>query len=131
MTNTLTAADLVIMRAAQTQSLMDTCVIQTQSVTVDTYGQPIETFTDGAAIACRFVPSSGQEVREVSRADSTITVMRAIVRLPRGTTVTPKDRVKITKRYGETLATALVYGVADVATETHGTCLTAQLVDVD
>ena len=127
----LSANDLAMMRADQTDALWDTCIVQTQSTTVDTYGQPIETFTDGTAIDCRFVPSPGKEMREINRTDSTITVMRALVRLPRGTAITPNDRVKITHRYGVALTTALVYGVADVATELHGTCLTANLTDVD
>ena len=130
MTNTLTAADLVIMRAAQTQSLMDTCVVQTQSVTVDTYGQGIETFTDGSAIACRFVPSNRVAASEVNRTTSTITITPATVRLPLGTTVTPKDRVKITKRFGETLGTALIFGVDAVSTQ-GPTCITVTLKDVD
>lgn len=123
--------DLAMMRADQTDALWDTCVVQTQSVTVDTYGQGIETFTDGTAIACRFVPSSGREIKEITRPDGTITIIRALLRLPRGTTVTPNDRIKITKRFGETLTTALVYGVAGVAVEVHGTCLTVDLMDVD
>jgi head-tail adaptor len=123
--------DLAMMRADQTDALWDTCVVQTQSVTVDTYGQGIETFTDGTAIACRFVPSSGREIKEITRRDGTITIIRAIVRLPRGTTVTPNDRIKITKRFGETLTTPLVYAVAGVAVEVHGTCLTVDLMDVD
>ena len=127
MTNTLTAADLVIMRAAQTQSLQDTCVVQAQSVAANSVGELIETFTDGAAIACRYVPASGAESH---RPDSTIVTMPAMVRLPLGTALTPKDRIKITKRFGETLTTALVFGVADAGTQ-GPTCITVMLKDVD
>lgn len=127
----LSANDLAMMRADQNDALWDTCIVQTQGTTVDTYGQPIESFTDGSAISCRFVPSDGRERREINRLDGSITVMRALVRLPRGTAITPNDRVKVTKRFGTTLATALIYAVADVATEVHGTCLTANLMDVD
>lgn len=122
--------DLAMMRADQTDALWDTCIVQTQSVAVDSYGQGIETFTDGSAIACRFVPWAGGELREINRSDGTITVIRAEVRLPLGTTVTAKDRIKITKRFGETLTTALVFG-ANEPGAIGPTCVTVNLKDVD
>jgi len=123
----LDARDLAMMRADQADALWDTCVVQTQSVTADTYGQPIETFTDGAAISCRFVPSQGTEIW---RSNSVITRIGAKVRLPLGTAITPKDRVKITHRFGVALTTPLVFGVDDVGAM-GPTCFTVNLMDVD
>ena len=78
------------------------------------------TYTDGSAIACRFVPERGAESHG---ADKTLTIMPAQVRLPLGTTVTAKDRIKITKRFGVPLGTAMVFAAADagVSGATWGT----------
>ena len=127
MTNALTVADLVTMRAAQTQSLQDTCVVQTWSAAADTHGQLIASYADGAAIVCRFVPSSGAEAQ---RPDSTIVTMPAMVRLPLGTVFTTKDRIKVTKILAETLSTPLVFGIDDAGT-IGPTALTVRLKDVD
>lgn len=123
----LSSNDLTAIRAEQTDALWDTCVVQTQTSAANSVGEMIETFTDGSAIACRFVPSPGSEVR---RTDNTIVIMPALVRLPNGTAVTPNDRIKITKRYGATLTTALVFGVSDAGTQ-GPTCITVTLKDVD
>ena len=97
------------MRADQTSHYNDTCVIQTLSTARDTTGAVIPTYTDGSAISCGFEPTGGTERKA---ADGTAVITDATVRVPIGTTVTAKDRVKITKRHGTTLGTALVFGLA-------------------
>jgi head-tail adaptor len=123
----LTASDLAAMRADQSDAMWDTCIVQVWSGSADAYGELIETYTDGSALACRFVPASGTESR---RSNMTQVVMPAMVRLPLGTAVTAKDRVKITKRFGSTLTTPLIFGVDD-ASISGATCVTVKLKDVD
>jgi len=122
----ISANDLTGLRADQTDALWDTCIVQAWSGTANAYGELVETYTDGSAMACRFVASSGSESH---KANMTTVTMPALVRLPLGTTVTAKDRVKITKRFGETLATALVFGVEDDGIA-GATCVTVKLKDV-
>jgi head-tail adaptor len=123
----ISANDLTGLRADQSDAMWDTCVVQAWSGTANAYSELIETYTDGSAIACRFVPDSGTESR---RANMTQVIMPALVRLPLGTTVTAKDRIKVTKRFGTTLATPLVFGVDDAGIS-GATCVTVKLKDVD
>jgi cytochrome b len=44
--------------------------------------------------------------------EGTIILYDAIIRLPIGTVVNAKARIKVTKRFGEVLATPVVYNVA-------------------
>ena len=106
--STLSTVELTQMRADQANHYNDTCVIQTLSTARDTTGAVLPTYTDGSAISCGFEPTGGTERKA---AGGTAVITDATVRLPIGTTVTAKDRVKITKRHGTSI-TALVFGVA-------------------
>lgn len=88
--------------------MQDTCVIQTYWATFDTYGAPVITFTDGAPVGCGFDPTGGRKNRRV---DLTALHVDATVRLPIGTAVSAKDRIKVTKRFGTALGAALVFDV--------------------
>lgn len=87
--------------------MQDTCIIQAYSATPDTYGDPVPTYTDGAAIACGFDPTGG---RESWRPDMTALHVDATVRLPIATTLDTRDRIKITKRFGVAI-TAIVFEI--------------------
>jgi hypothetical protein len=88
--------------------MMDTYVPQVYSRTFDAVGQASVTYTDGTAAICGLDMRPGTE-----RHTNANTLMQydATLRLPITATPDAKDRVKITKRFGETLATALVYEI--------------------
>jgi hypothetical protein len=103
-----TADELTGMRTAQDGHMMDTYVPQVYSETFGSFRESIITYTDGAAAICGLDMRPGTERHS---SDNTILEYDAIVRLPIGTTPNPRDRIKITKRFGETLATALVFEI--------------------
>ena len=102
------ATELLNMRVAQTEHMLDTGLVQTRTQTVDTFGQAIETFADGAATICGIDMRSGSERHGAAL---TISQYDATVRLPITATPTVGDRFKVTKLFGETLATALVFNI--------------------
>lgn len=103
-----TAAELAAMRAAQDLYMMDTCVRQVYSRTFDSYGAPAETYTDQTpALVCGLDMRPGSEQH---RQDMTTLEYDATLRLPIGTAIDEKDRIKITKRFGEAI-TSQVYRV--------------------
>jgi hypothetical protein len=109
MTQDFSAAELTGMRTAQTGHMFDAYTPQTYARTFDAFGQEVVTYTDGAAAICGLDQRPGSERHGD---DSTKIQYDATLRLPITSTPDVKDRVKITKRFGETLATAIVYEVA-------------------
>jgi head-tail adaptor len=95
--NVFTTAELTRMQAAQTASMMDTCIVQSYAMTLDDYGAEVDTYTDGSAIACGVNMTPASESRtatmNVERIDAT-------VRLPIATVIKSTDRVKVTHRFG-------------------------------
>jgi head-tail adaptor len=105
-----TAADLVSMRAAQDGHMLDTCDIQAISTTTDSFGQVVESWpSDASDIACGLDMRPGAERHG---ADKTVVEYDATVRLPIGTTVDLRSRIRVTKRFNESLSTPLVFGIA-------------------
>lgn len=103
-----TSSELTAMRSAQTGHMMDSCKISVQSTTADSFGQLVESWTDGSEIDCGLDMRPSSERRG---AEYTATEYDAVLRLALTTTINSKDRVSITKRFGEALSTALVYEV--------------------
>lgn len=103
-----TADQLADMRTAQTEHMLDAGVIQTRTQTADSFGQPIETFADGSEIAIGLDMRPGSERRG---ADLAITTYDATARLGITNAPTVGDRLKITKRFGEVLGTALIFDI--------------------
>jgi len=104
-----TTDDIANMRSCQSLHMMDTAVIQARVQTLDTFGQMVETFpADSVAVVCGLDMRPGVERHTTE--GNTITY-DATIRLPIGTVITPADRIKITKRFDETLAVPLVYEV--------------------
>lgn len=104
------ATELTGMRAAQTGHMMDTCVIQAYSRTFSDMKAPVETWTDSTSTtACGLDMRPGDERHGVQ---NSIVEYDATIRLPIATVIDAKDRIKVTKRFGETLGTALVFQVA-------------------
>lgn len=104
-----TASELSGMREVQVDSLQDMCVIQRHSYTSDNYDQQIDSWADdAAATACGLDMRPGSE-RWSNRA--TVLVYDATVRLAITVNVDEKDRIKVTQRYGSTLAVPLVFEI--------------------
>lgn len=109
MSYAFTATELTAMRSAQDGHLLDTGNIQPITVTGDTFGQQVETWpTNSASIACGLDMRPGSERHG---ADKTVVEYDATVRVPIATTVDMRDRFRVTKRFGETLVSALVYEI--------------------
>lgn len=122
----LDANTLAQIQTTQTEAFFDTCVPMTRSATADSYGQMIETWTSGTAIACRFVPKGSQEGRTER---GIVVTTQPMLRLPLTSTITALDKVQVTKRFGTTLATALTFAV-DGTPQRGATALTVMLKDV-
>jgi len=103
-----TSDELSGFRTAQTDHMMDTCVIQAYSSTQNSYGEEVVTYTDGTALACGLDMRPGNERHSTQY---TTTEYDATIRLPIATAPDVRDRIKITKRFGETLSTVLVFEI--------------------
>lgn len=105
----LTSSDLTRMRATQEAHMMDECVILRHASDSNRLNEPVSTYTaDHAATKC------GLDMRPGSmrwNAQSVTLVYDATLRLPIVTMINTLDRIRITKRFGETLATALEYAI--------------------
>ena len=89
--------------------MMDTGVIQANVQTKDSFGEPVNTWpVDSADVACGLNLRSGNERHAL---DKTILKYDATIRLPIASTPDPKDRIKVTKRFSETLLTPLVFDI--------------------
>ena len=107
--NQFSADELATMREAQDGHLLDSVIIQTYSRTFNGFGEEVPTYTDAAtAIACGLDMRPGSEQH---RQDMTTLEWDATMRLPITTVLDAKDHLKVTKRFGETLSTALIYRV--------------------
>jgi head-tail adaptor len=88
--------------------MMDTCIVQAYSRTLDTFGSPIEAYLDGSPIVCGVEMTPGRENR---RADMNVERIDATVRLPIATVIKATDHVKVTHRFGVILSIPLVFEV--------------------
>jgi len=103
------AADLTYMRAFQDGHMQDTGNVQPITTTTDTMGQEVESWpSNSASIACGLDMRSGSERHGIEK---TIVQYDATVRLPIATTVDLQSRFRVTKMFGETLTTALVFDI--------------------
>lgn len=103
-----TADELEYMRDVQDGHMMDTCVLQTHAYTANTYNEQVESWTDGATSICGLDMRAGSERHGV---DNVVLQYDGTLRLPIATVIDVKQRIKVTKRHGETLAVPLVYDI--------------------
>lgn len=104
----LNAGELGDMRAVQTDSMIDQCVIIDYGNSGDNpFGEATETYTDGLTTACSFDPSPTREVPD----GSDVVIADATIRLPMTVSLNAKDRVRITVIAGESEVTPLTYEV--------------------
>lgn len=106
------AARLARMRAVQERAMQDTCEVLVSSSTIDPDGQPQETYAVGATLRCGVDPQPSREVMD----DTQLVVADASVRLPVSaeSLIKHTDRLRITQRFGEALATQPVYSIIGV-----------------
>ena len=113
MSYAFTAAELSDFRVAQDGHMLDTGNVQPITVADDTFGQQVETWpTNSMDIACGLDMRSGSERHGV---DKTVVEYDATVRVPIATTIDMRDRFRVTKRFGETLTSALVFEIISPA----------------
>lgn len=117
----LTANDRAMMRGIQSDLYHDTCIVETYSAgSSDSWGlggQP--TYTEGTSISCGFTPGRVREVMD----NGQVIINEPKLRLPLTTTVTNKDRIKVTHRWGTELATAEVYAIRGITRGPSGLVL--------
>lgn len=105
-----TAAELTGQRAAQDLHMMDTCYIQVYSASMNSFGEPVAVYTEAlTSTACGLDMRPGSERHE---ADKSTTEWDATIRLPIATSITARDRIRVTARFGEALASPIVFSVA-------------------
>ena len=100
--------ELTNFRSTQTNHMMDTVVRQVYSATSNSYNEDVVTYTEQTAIDCGLDMRPGSERHTQSY---TALEYDATMRLPITTTIDARDRLKVTKRFGETLSTALVFEI--------------------
>jgi hypothetical protein len=106
---TFSAVDLTNMRATQDAHMMGTCKFQAVVETVDAMRELVQTWpADGAEVVCGLDMRSGIE-RHLT--DKTLLEYDATIRLPIASAPDAKDRIKVTKRFGEALGAALIYEI--------------------
>jgi len=104
-----TDAELTSFRVHQEAHMMDTGNVQPISVAGDTFGQDVDSWPNNdGAIDCGLDMRPGSERHGVEK---TVVEYDATVRVPIETTVDLRDRFRITKRFGETLSTYLVFNI--------------------
>ena len=102
----LSAAELATMRATKDDAMMDTCVILRYGSTKNAYNLPDVTYTpDASGTACGFEANPSKEVLDQ------VPMSEARVRLPIGTTLDHKDRIRITHRFSETESSPITFDV--------------------
>lgn len=124
------AADLAAMRAVQAGVMMDVCTLRTWTPTVDGWGSEVDGWTLRSGVPCG-LDVTGARQKERRRADGTISVSQAVLRLALddGESLTAKDSVVITHRNGEALNPALTFGI-DGPVERGPTGVVVRLVEV-
>lgn len=103
--------EIAALQDAQESFMQDSCQIGARTSTQDSLGELVDAFTYGQATPCGFKMDGGLQRNEFRTVDGAVVYADAEARLPVGTTVSADDKVKITARFGVTLAAALVYEV--------------------
>jgi len=126
----LTTADLAAMRSAQSAAMQDRCTLRIWAPTVDAFGSEVAGWTERTGVACG-LDVTGARQKERRRADGTVVVAQAVVRLALadGEGLTAQDSIMITHRHGEALASPLVFGI-DGPVERGPTAVVVRLVEV-
>lgn len=100
--------ELTGMQEAQEAHMMDTCVLMRYSEALDSINHPVPTWTDGPSVMCGLDMTGGTEQRGSQRV---VVRWDAVIRLPLDTQLDLRDRIRITHRFGQPLASGLVYEI--------------------
>ena len=103
----LTALELQHLQATQDGAMQDTGCIMAYGEVDDAWGNPETFYTAGAALACGFRPLTPREIQQAGL----VPTIAGKLRLPVATVLDPRDRIRITKRYGTTLVPPQDYEV--------------------
>jgi len=107
-----TTDDLAAMRAAQEAHMMDTCTLTARSqMGVDDFNLPVWTDTETADVPCGLDLRASREIM----VETQLPVYDARLRLAHDQKIEEVDRVSITHRFGEALATPLEFEVLGLA----------------
>lgn len=90
------------MQDTQIGAMLDTCVrlVYTEGA-ADAYGKPVVSHVAGDTLACGFHPSNSREALDGAE----VVLTDGALRLPVGTPMDARDRIRLTRRYGATLST--------------------------
>ena len=99
--------ELESMRVTQQIHMMDECVQMLYSAGTDDYNNPSPTYTDGDTLVCGVKNVKHGEGMDKSQVPLVDLVMRLSVTVA----VSHLDRFRITKRFGETLASPQEYEI--------------------
>jgi len=104
----LDATDLADMRAVTEESMLDTCqILERLPGDEDGYSSRLDDWRVVETTVCGYRPERSREVMGTTQ----VTILPAQVRLPLSVDVDTANRVRITKRLGETLAAPEYYTV--------------------
>jgi hypothetical protein len=108
MSTYVSEATMVRMRNAYNRIMIDKCQILTLADGAsDAYGIPAKLWSQGAELSCGFRHLSARELLAASGVPN----FTAQLRLPIGTVVSSKDRIKVTRLKGKVLSTPQEYEV--------------------
>lgn len=120
----LSSTELSRMRSHAEETFQDTCVIQDYTAgAVDGLNQKAETWPDGSTVSCGLRILKHREVLENSETE----LIDARIRLPIGTSLDHRDKIKVTHRFGTALATPLIFRIVGEPVVSHS-ALQADLV---
>jgi hypothetical protein len=107
MSQAFSRGELIGMRDVQEAHMMDLCLIAEPTISTDADNVPEESFSWPSAVVsqCGFNASPSKELLDQ------VPSSEAVVRLPIDTEISNGARVRITKRFGETQAAPITYGV--------------------
>jgi hypothetical protein len=102
------------MRSIYDSTLRDVCIIQLRTEGAGGYGYGHPTYTNGATVACLFLP-----VKALESPGAQAQGIDGEIRLPRTVTITNLHRIKVTTLYGLALATPEVFEIVSGPIRTH------------
>ena len=121
-----TSTELIRMRGTQDGAMQDVCRIGAYTAADDAYNLPDVTYVYGVEVICGLDLMSPTE----QQASGEVPVINAKLRLPIGTEIDERDRIRIEQRYNEDLDTPQVFEIeGPVDRGPSGLVLDVRLVD--
>jgi hypothetical protein len=103
----LSESTLDAMRRLHDSALFDTCVRMVYAAGTGDYGYGSPTYTAGATLSCLVTTITQDE----ALGSTQVRAGDVNIRLPRGTTLDHKDRLKVTHLHGDALPVAQTYEI--------------------